>query len=185
MKDKIVFLFVGRILRDKGYFELISAAKLIKNEYDNVEFHVIGPFDNQPASISDEIVYQNHKDKIIKYLGHKTNIIEYIRYCDCILLPSYHEGMSRILMEAASMSKPIIASNIYGCKEIVLDGINGFLVKPKCHKDLYLKIIKFLKLSNKEKNMMGKQSRVLALEKFDVRNVIAKYHNLLESLIID
>lgn len=180
MRDKIVFLFAGRILKDKGYFELINAAKLIKKEFKNVEFHVIGSFDNQPASISEEIVYQDHKDKTIKYLGHKTNIIEYIRYADCVLLPSYHEGMSRILMESASMSKPIIASNIYGCKEIVIDGFNGFLVKPKCHKDLYLKIIKFLELSNEEKNIMGKKSRKLALEKFDVRKVIAKYHNLLK-----
>lgn len=177
----INFLFVGRIIKDKGYFEYIKAAKKIKSEFNNVNFVVLGSIDKQPYSISLKSVLTHQKNGIIDYKGFKDDIKEYLIQCDCIVLPSYHEGMSRVLIEAASLSKPIIASNISGCKELVCDNLNGFLVKPKDFNDLYLKLKKFINLSNYERHKMGKKSREFAVKNLDVSSIYSEYVNLIEN----
>ena len=175
------FLFIGRILEDKGYFEYIKAAEKIKSEFDNINFSVLGSIDLQPNSISLETVLTHQKKGIIDYLGFHENIKKYIIQSDCIVLPSYHEGMSRVLIEAASLSKPIIASNIFGCKELVIDNVNGFLVKPKDYIDLYFNLRKFIKMTNYQRSKMGEKSREFAVKNLDVSFVIMQYINLIEN----
>ena len=180
--NKFIFLFIGRLLWDKGYKEIIEAAKKIHKDHSNIEFQIIGGFDKQPSSISKKIILKDHSEGIINYLGYQQETRDYMQKADCILLPSYHEGMSRVLMEAAAMAKPIIASNIPGCQEIVEDGVNGFLIKAQDSEDLYFKLNKILALSQEDLKIMSKESRRIAVTKFNIKNVISVYDEIINDL---
>ncbi|MBC5995808.1 glycosyltransferase family 1 protein [Romboutsia ilealis] len=161
--EKTIFLFMGRIMKEKGVEELFSVAKNIKKIYPETVFKILGNFEE---SYKDEIEKLS-RDKIIEYYGRVDDVKPYIKSSQCIVLPSYHEGMSNTLLEAASMGRPIITNNISGCREAVNKNKNGFLCTPKDEKDLYIKIKRFIELPFEEKMNMGKESR----------NHIEKYFN--------
>lgn len=174
--EKTIFTMISRILWDKGFKEYVLAAKMIKEKYRNIEFNLIGPIDEgNPAKVDKKIIEHYAMQGIINYLGSAENVKPYIVESDCIILPSYREGIPRILLEAASMEKPIITTDVPGCKEVVKDNYNGFLCKAKCADDLAKKIEAFLRLSEYERNILGKNGRKLVLEKFDNKIVIKKY----------
>ena len=169
-EDGIVrFLFIGRIMKEKGIEEYLKAAEYITNKYSNVEFQILGPFEEEKYK---EIIL-NHKNSKIKYLGVSYDVRNEIKEVDCIINPTYHEGMSNVLLEGAAMAKPLIASNIPGCREIVDNGVNGYLFEPKNEKNLIDTIEKFLTLNEIEKNKMGLASRQKVERTFD-RNIIIK-----------
>jgi len=186
---KIKFLFIGRLLKDKGLIEYVEAARAIRNGelkfenrelereiYKNIEFHILGAFySGNPTAITENEMEIWEKENIVKYLETSDNVKAVIANHDCIVLPSYREGLSRVLLEAASMAKPIIATNVPGCKEVVEDGVNGFLCKVKDTNDLAEKMIKILNLSKEERIKMGQAGREKVIKEFDEKLVIDKY----------
>lgn len=176
----IQFLVIARVLYDKGYTEFIEAAKIIKSNHPEINFCWLGPLDSHnPDNVSIETIKNDEKNGFIKYLGETTNVKDYIKKSDCIVLPSYHEGLSRVLMEALAMGKPIITSDIPGCRETVKNGINGFLIKPKDSSSLVEAINKFISLSQAEKIRMGEEARKYAEERFDIKDVIKIYEKII------
>lgn len=176
------FLMIARVLYDKGYSEYVSAAQAIKAIDPDVEFLLLGAIDTSyPNHVPKSIVDQDVATGVINYLGYIGDVTSVIKTIDCIVLPSYHEGMSRVLMEGLAMSKPIITTDIPGCKETVDDGINGFLCKPHDTASLIAAIKKFLRLSDKERLAFGQAGRRKAESQFDVRKVIAVYHSLTDN----
>ncbi len=170
------FLLIARMIKDKGIYEYIEAAKILKSKYKNIEFNILGFFDNSNnGSIPKEEIIKYHKKKIINYLGTSDYVQEYIAKSECIVLPSYREGISRVLLEAASMAKPIITTNTTGCKDVVDDGITGFLCKVKDYKDLALKCEKMLLISKEERDKFGQNGRDKIIKNFSENLVIDKY----------
>lgn len=165
-KDKnIRFLFIGRVMKEKGIDEFLSVAHKIKTEYPDVEFDVVGPFEDDYKEIIEN-------DEVIAYHGFQSDVKPFIKRCHCFVLPSYHEGMANTLLEAAAMGRPLITSNIHGCKEAVRD--NGYLVRVKDKNHLYECMKQFIELSYNEKVAMAKNSRELMEEVFDKKKVIEK-----------
>lgn len=162
----IIFLFIGRIMKEKGIDELLEAAKRIKKEYQEVQFDIIGPMEDDYKFIIDKY----EKNNIINYYGFQDNVKPYIERCHCFILPSYHEGMANTLLEAASMGRPLITSNISGCKEAINN--NGYLVNVRDSNNLYNNIKKFVLLNYEDKVMMSKNSRKHIKEVFDRRKIV-------------
>lgn len=180
------FLFIGRLIKDKGIFEFVEAARIINKKYPNVTFGVLGPFWNQnlKSNTITKSDLQNWIDEgIIDYMGEKKDVRKFIAKADCIVLPSYREGTSNILLEAASMEKPSITCNTTGCKEIVEDGITGFLVKVKDGKDLAEKMEKMLLISPLQREEMGKKAREKIIREYDKEIVLAAYLKAIDELI--
>jgi len=173
---KTKFLLIARLIKDKGVFEYIEAAKIIKEKFPNTEFAILGSFYLQnPTALTKEELKKWEEKQIIKYLGVSDNVKDIISQYDCIVLPSYREGLSRVLLEAASMAKPIITTNVPGCRDVVEDGVNGFLCEVKNSKSLAGAIEKFLTLSDKKRELMGQKGREKVINEFDEKVVINIY----------
>jgi glycosyltransferase involved in cell wall biosynthesis len=170
------FILIARILWDKGIGEYVEAAKIIKQKYKNVEFQLAGFLDAQnPKAISKEQVDSWVKNGYINFLGPTNNVKKFIANADCVVLPSYREGISMILLEAASMQKPIITTNVPGCRDIVEHNGSGFLCKPKNVQDLANQMQNLLNLSFEQRLEMGQKSRNYVQKDFDENLVIDKY----------
>lgn len=182
--NKFKFLLIARMLWDKGIGEYVEAAKIIKSKYKNVEFQLLGPLDVVNPNVVSREQMQKWVDKgIVKYMGATDNVREYIKKADCVVLPSfYREGVPRVLLESASMAKPIITTDSVGCKEVVDDGVNGFLCKPKDPQDLAEKMEKMLKLNEEERKKMGMAGRMKVLKQFDEKIVINKYLEVIKTI---
>ncbi len=170
------FLLIARLLKDKGILEFIDAIKIIKDKYKNVEFLLLGAVgvSNKTAITNEELqVWVN--DGLVSYLGTTDNVQEVIANVNCVVLPSYREGTPRSLLEACAMEKPIIATNVVGCKEVVEDGINGYLCEAKNSADLAEKMEQMLNLNSYELEQMGKNGRKKIIKEFDENIVINKY----------
>ncbi len=176
---KFVFLFSGRLLRDKGIGEYVEAAEIVAQKYKKTEFHVIGMINEyNPNSVSNDQMSEWIKKGNIKFFGETDNVIEFLKQTDCIVFPSYYrEGIPKTLLEAASMEIPIITTNNIGCKDVVDDGINGFICKTKDINNLVDKMVEMLKLPNEKRIKMGKKGREKVLTNFDEKIVIKKYIN--------
>ena len=184
--NKVIFLMIARVLWEKGFKEYVEAAEILKKKYSNLEFQLLGGIDTgNPSDVPEEIVMKYHNNKIINYLGTTNDVPSIISKCDCLVLPSYREGVPRTLMEGASMEKPLIATNVTGCREIVIYNYNGFLCEVKNSKDLADKIEKFLLLSEEEREKLGKNGRKLMREKFEDSKVIEKYLEIVEEINYD
>ncbi len=170
------FLLIARMLKDKGIVEFVNAAQLL-NEYGvKAEFCLLGFLDVQnPAAISSGQMKEWTDQRFVKYLGVSDDVREHIASVDCIVLPSYREGTPRTLLEAAAMGKPIITTNVVGCKEVVEHGVNGFLCEVKNAQDLALKMKEMLLLSEDQRRSMGENGRLKMEKEFDENIVIQKY----------
>lgn len=172
--NKIIrFLFIGRIMKEKGIDELLTAASRIKDEYPNVEFDVVGPMEDDYK----EIIQEYEKNNVINYYGFQEDVKPYIERCHCFILPSYHEGMANTLLEAAAMGRPLITSNIHGCKEAVND--NGFLCEVGNSNDLYINIKRFIELKPEKQEKFGYNSRKTVEKYFDKKKIVDETIKLL------
>jgi glycosyltransferase involved in cell wall biosynthesis len=170
------FLLIARMLKDKGVVEFVIAAQLLKELGLKAEFCLLGFLDVQnPAAISSDQMKEWTDQGFVKYLGVSDDVREHIASADCIVLPSYREGTPRTLLEAAAMAKPIITTNVVGCKEVVEHGINGFLCEVKNAKDLALKMKEMLTLPVDQRELMGQNGRLKMEKGFDENIVIQKY----------
>lgn len=174
---KIKFLYVGRIMKEKGIDELIEAAIEIKKTNINVEFHVVGFCEEEYL----EQMKNLDKLKIIYFHGQKDNVHKYIKDSHAIILPSYHEGLSNVLLEAASTGRPILASNIVGCKETFEEGTSGYGFECQNKNDLVKTIYKFLALSYEDKEKMGIEGRKKMEKEYDRKIIIDAYVKKIEN----
>ncbi|MEP6794293.1 MAG: glycosyltransferase family 4 protein [Saprospiraceae bacterium] len=163
----IIFTFIGRLLYDKGVKEFIEAAQIIKSN-DHIRFWLVGEIDKEnPSSISNEDLMKWIRDPKIHYHGATDNIRKFIEKSDCIILPSYREGMPRVIMEAMAMERPVITTNTAGCRETVDDNINGYLVPVKNSEALANAMNKFIQLDTDTRMQMGRAGRIKVLNEFD------------------
>jgi glycosyltransferase involved in cell wall biosynthesis len=173
------FLFVGRLIWDKGVKQYVDAARIIKNKYPRIRFEMLGFVDDiNPNSVPFEQINSWQEEKIIRYLGETTDVKPYLEKTSCLVFPShYREGMSRILLEAAAMETPIITTDNVGCRDIVKDNFNGFLVPTKNVSALVEKIEEFINLPDEDKLLMGKMGRIRVKRKFEENKIIEIYLN--------
>jgi glycosyltransferase involved in cell wall biosynthesis len=177
--SEFTFLYAGRMLKEKGVVELVKAFKET-NKYHLCKLILVGKIDKgNPSAISEKEIKKITEDKNIKHYKETEDVRNFICDCDCLVLPSYKEGLPRILLEAFSMEKMIIATDISGCREIV-EGVSGsFLTKPKDIIDLTKKMIEAINLTPDERKNIGKKGKEKIAKVFDEKIVIKKYLELI------
>lgn len=178
--DKIVkFLFVARIMKEKGIEFYLEVAKKIKIKYPNTEFHICGFCEENYKEIIEELVNK----KIIIYHGQVNDMKEIYKEIHCIIHPTYYpEGISNVLLEASATGRGVIATNRPGCREVVDNNITGFLIKEKDMDDLFRKVKKFIQLNYEEKKKIGLQARKKVENEFDRDIVVDTYTKVLKNL---
>ena len=179
--EEIRFLFIGRIMAEKGIDEFFDAAKRIKKEYSNVFFDIVGPYEDDYKEITEQLVY----DGVVEYHGYQANIKPFVEKCHCFVLPSWHEGMANTNLECGAMGRPIITSNIHGCLEAVVDGETGYLVESKNADDLYDKLKQFIELPYDKRVDMGRASHNHIAQNFDKKDVVRKTVDKIFSLNLE
>lgn len=183
--SNIVFLMIARLLYDKGYEEYVQTAKVLTSECSEVEFQLLGGVDvSYPRHVPEARIRQDANAGYIRYWGYCPDVAAKIQGADCIVLPSfYNEGLSRVLMEALAMGKPIITTDIPGCRETVEEGKNGFLAQPQNTESLIVAVKNFLALSREERREMGTYSRRKAEQEFDIVDVVKVYKQITDRFI--
>jgi galacturonosyltransferase len=178
--DVTRFLYIGRLMTEKGSAEYIEAAKTLHEEYgDKVSFCAIGYCEDNFQSLADEAVAGGY----LKVIPYQLDIHPYIKEADAIVHPSYHEGMSNVLMEASATGRPIIASDISGCREVVDRDVSGILFEPRSAKSLIEALSKFMKLDMNERMAMGDAARRYVEQKFDRRSIILTYISEIKQIV--
>ena len=178
------FLFIGRLIYDKGIREYIEATKLLKNKFPYTVFNILGPlYENNATAISKETLDNWIKDERIIYLGQTDSVEDVIGLVDCVVLPSYREGLSKVLIEASSMGLPIVTTNVPGCRDVVIDNETGFLCEVNNSKDLADKMAKVLFMSIEERKVMGVKARKRAIAIFDEKIIIGHYKEAIQSIV--
>ena len=170
LPDSAVFLLIARLIKEKGILEFIEASNRLCYKYPNVQFNIVGGFDDQPTSLNqkdlDVLTYSSN----IKFTGAVEDVRKNIAEASIFVLPSYREGTPRSVLEAMSMGRPIITTDVPGCRETVVHGYNGFLVQSYDSVSLE-KAMEELIINSNLRSLMGKRSREIALKKYDVRKV--------------
>ena len=169
-KDQTIFTYIGRLLYDKGIREFVGAAEIIKASNPEVNFWLIGDIDDEnPASIKKDDILNWVRQGTVVYHGSTSDVREFIDQSSCIVLPSYREAIARSLTEAMSMKKPVIATDVAGCKEAVDHNISGYLVPVQNKEALAKAMLKFIELPYDDKTKMGLKGREKVLAEFDDR----------------
>ena len=182
-KQKFCFLFIARLLWEKGVKEYVEAASILRESVSDLEFQLLGFVENNNSrSVSEKQIRNWEQECHVKWLGSVEDVRPYIAEADCVVLPSYREGTPRSLLEAASMGKPIITTDAVGCRQVVEHGVNGFLCKAKDSADLASVMQRMLELTDQERMRMGKKSRDKMVREFDEQIVINKYLETIEEL---
>ncbi|KAF5033036.1 N,N'-diacetylbacillosaminyl-diphospho-undecaprenol alpha-1,3-N-acetylgalactosaminyltransferase [anaerobic digester metagenome] len=182
----VKFILVARMIYDKGVCEYVDAARIIKQKYSNTKFFLLGFLDvNNPSAVSKYDMNIWVSEGIVEYLGVSDSVENEISKVDCVVLPStYREGIPKSLLEAGAVGKPIITTNSIGCKEVVIDGVNGFLCKPKNSVDLAEKMEKIILMSHQDRLSMGYRGRLRIEKDFDEQLVINKYLDAIERIAL-
>lgn len=179
------FIFSGRMIADKGIYELIEAIKIVKEYSSNSNFYFFGLLNvDNPGSISRTTIESWVNEGYINFSPNVKNVHKLLYKFDCFVMPSYSEGMSKSLLEAAAAGLPILCSNIPGCKEVVKNGRNGFLFNPKDIRSLSKAIIKFTHLPTHKRISFGKKSRSIINTNFDEKIITEKYSDYINELLI-
>ncbi|GAA4306253.1 glycosyltransferase family 4 protein [Nibribacter koreensis] len=179
--EPFTFLMVSRALYEKGLVEYVEASKILKAKFPEVRIQLLGGIDEEGnIGIKRTLVEQWAQEGWLEYLGTSDDVAGVMRNADCIVLPSYREGTPRTLLEAAALGKPIVTTNVPGCKETVVDGYNGYLCEVRNGADLAEKMQQVLSLPDTALQTMGQNSRQLAEEKFDEKYVIDRYFAAIE-----
>lgn len=171
-EDKVVFNYVGRIMRIKGIEDFLYCANEVKANNDCVHFNVIGSFDELQYKT---IVGDYASKGIVQYLGPVNDVRPFISQCNAIIHASYSEGMSNVLLEHCAMGRPCIAPDIPGCREIVENGITGFLFDAGDRHDMLRAIESFISLNNEQKAIMGRKAREKVEREFDRMIIVKEY----------
>ena len=178
-KEKFVFIFIGRLLADKGIREYLTAAKSLE-DLKNAEFHIVGgPYPQNPASISELEWLNSYIGKNVKWHDVQLDVRPFLAAADVMVLPSYREGLPMSVLEAMAMGKPIITTDVPGCRETVQEGKNGFLVPVKDSRALASVMSTLYNMPEKERMLMGERSREKAITEFSCEIVATAYEELI------
>lgn len=178
--ETIDFTYVGRLMKEKGFELYVEAASYITEKYPQTRFHVCGPDEDNYKDLVKEL----SDEGVLVYEGYVDDMKEVYKRIQCTIHPTYYpEGMSNVLLESLACGRPIITTDRPGCKEIVDDGINGFVVKQNNRDDLNEKIEKFLSLSNEERKQLGINGREKVEKEFDRNIVVSKYLEAIDKAV--
>ncbi|MGR5357470.1 glycosyltransferase family 4 protein [Vibrio chagasii] len=169
-KGNVKFLTIARLLNEKGLREYYLAAEIVKSKYPNASFSLLGPEDPSPDGIPVSEIMEWENAGVISYLGSTNDVRPYINECHVFVLASYHEGMPRTTLEAMSVGRPILTTDVPGCRETVVNGENGWLVEKANVEQLAERMIWFIE-NQEQWSVMGNKSHTIANEKFDVHKV--------------
>ena len=184
------FLFIARLLKDKGLYEYVRAARIIQDsilddqDLEKPQFFILGAYyPGNPTAITESKMKEWEEDGVVSYLGTSDDVKSVIAEYDCVVLPSYREGLSKVLLESASMAKPIITADVPGCKEVVDHGVNGFLCEIKSPESLAEQMMKVAALGIEGREEMGLNGRAKVINEFDEKIVIKKYLEVIKKLL--
>ena len=175
----IRFAFLSRIMKEKGIEEYLGAAQVLKTRYPDAEFHICGFCEEG----YEENLKKLEEAGIITCHGMIRDVAGFLKDMHCVVLPSYHEGMSNVLLEGSATGRPIITTDCAGCREIVDDGVNGYMVPVQDTQALVIAMDKFIKLSQMDRKLMGLKARTKVEQEFDREIVVRTYVNAIENLI--
>lgn len=180
---KIKIAFAARMIKEKGILELIEAANILKaNYYGKIQIVLCGAIDNNPTAIKEEELSKLCDNDYIIWLGHVSDIKQILVSCHIVAFPSYYrEGLPKFLIEACAIGRPIVTTNSIGCKDVVIDSYNGYLVAIKDSQTLSEKI-KILIDNKMKREEFGKNSRLIAEREFSIESVVAKHLNIYKQL---
>jgi len=183
-ESQFVFLFIGRLIYDKGLAEFVEAAQIVSKISKKSQCWIAGALESgNPTDVPSEQFLQWIKFHSIRYYGNTQDIRNIIKQANVIVLPSYREGIPRSILEGMAMGKPIITTSSPGCKETIVEGENGYLIPAKDVRMLAKAMLKMYNLSKEEQEEMGWKSRELALAKFDEKIITSQYITLLKKLL--
>ena len=171
--NSFTFLFVGRIIKDKGFFELIEAFKKISVDCPNIKLMILGEIDSKnPSRVNASYIKELSLHPNINIYGHENDVRPFLSKASCFVLPSYREGLSRSILEAMSMELPIITTDVPGCRELVQDKKSGIICKPRSSESLKRAMLKMINLDDDARMRMGKVGRKIVQSGYDEKFVI-------------
>ncbi|MGF6939817.1 glycosyltransferase involved in cell wall biosynthesis [Paraburkholderia sp. UCT70] len=177
------FVLIGRLLWDKGVGEYVEAARQLRARYRHARFQLLGPVGvDNPSAITRDEVAAWEQEGVIEYLGEAHDVRPFITDADCVVLPSYREGVPRTLMEASAMGRPIVATDVPGCREVVADGVNGLLCEARNAQSLAASLARMLDMSGAERRAMAERGRQKVATEFDERMVVETYKDLVQKI---
>lgn len=184
--DAPVFLLVARMLWDKGVGEYVAAARRVRERFPQAQFGLLGLVgSDNPSAISGRQMQAWVSEGAVRYLGVTDDVASHLAAADCVVLPSYREGVPRVLLEAAAMARPVIATDAPGCRDVVIANDSGFLCRPADEEDLARKMFTFLALTREQRLAMGRRGRAHVERHFDERAVLERYHHVVAALALE
>ena len=168
--ERTRFLFIGRIMTEKGVNELFEVMRKLKSDGYECSLDILGGYDEN----YEQKIKEAETEGWLKYHGYQSDVRPFIENCHCFVLPSYHEGMANTNLECASSGRPVITSNIPGCKEAVIEGVSGLLCEPKNVESLYAAMKQMAEMSVAERRVMGFAGRKHMEDVFDKKKVVEK-----------
>ena len=182
-QETFTFILISRLIKDKGVIEYIEAAKLVSKLHFGIQFKILGFLGVQnPTAISTQQMNEWQQLQFVSYLGEANDVRPFIEESDCVVLPSYREGTPKVLLEAAAMGKPIITTDVPGCREVVEDQLTGFLCEVRSAQDLAHKMCQMIELSAEQRAQMGRLGRIKMENQFSEKIVIDRYLEVIRSL---
>lgn len=182
--ESIKFLMIARLLKDKGVYEFCRAFKIVKSQFEGVRACILGAFDpSSPSALTQAEFKLLCQECDVEHLGFAGDVRPLIAASDICVLPSYREGIPFALLEAGSMERVLITTNAPGCRDVVREGENGFLVEPRSVSDLADAMIRTITLSLYERQQMGRRAREICVEQFSILQILDQYDSVVERLI--
>lgn len=181
-EEQVNLLFVGRIMKEKGIEELLKVIPDLKRKYKNLNFHFIGDYEKEREEKYRKWVEELQEKSMLVYHGYSNEVWEHMEKATAIVHPSWHEGMSNVLLQAAAVGRPILASKIPGCKETFEEGKSGFGFEIKNIQSLQEAIIKFMELTWEERKQMGDYGRRKIEREFSRDIIIHRYQQLIDKI---
>jgi len=173
-RDPLTFTMIARLLREKGVLEFAEAARQVRDRHKGIRFLLIGPLDTNPGAIRESQVRHWVSQGVLEWVPWTDDVKAYLRRTSVYVLPSYREGVPRSTQEAMAMGRPIITTDAPGCRGTVVDGVNGFLIRPRDVGGLVECMQRFISNPSLVESM-GRESRRLAEERFDARKISARF----------
>lgn len=182
-EDGLTFLFIGRLMWEKGMAEFVEAARMVRTQVPAARFHILGPVDEGKRGVPADEIGRWKSEGAVEYLGTTSDVRPFIKAADCVVLPSYREGMPRVLLEAAAMGRPLIGVDVPGCRQIVREGETGFLAEPRSASSLADKMLELIDLDPKARATIGRRARQVVEAEFSEELVERAYLEALAPLV--